>query len=619
MLRMQRPKASTRPTCATARSLWHGPVATHSTSSANMDSAPEARRCSSRVVSALWAGAVAVAADAALVDIADDGAKSPANVLTVADARSGDARDAPDAAGRLLFVRNGDADVATLGGHSVPPGATRAFLRSRSGGWDALSTAVEAGDLKTIEGVERFRAAADLDVGDFAVRARDLAVRAGEGEAGRVVFLDDKGALRRDGDLVFEAPAGGKRGKLSVGRLEVAGAVDGPLDLGGHAIRDARLEGGAAVGLSVVAARAFTLDAAPGAATRPPEGFERFAFFGPGGGLGARPDVYVYNGTLYAPALGGAGGAALEVRGDVAFGGHELRGAAIVGGSLEGIARVSVEDVQVLPKNGSALAPAGTLALLDANGTLAPAEAGGLVARCGDFAAETAAVGALAADLDASGHVIRGAMLEGGGAAGLEFVAADVALISTLDPADASRRPLVLAGAGGSLEGEPSLHLDAEHSLDVPRKLVVRGDVDAKGDGFFGGSVVVSGTVMGSGAYIDSSDARFKTNLTAIDPELALAGLAQVPAYTYAYKNGDFPSRNFPKGRDVGFLAQDLEPIFPELVAEDAEGYKAVAYGRAAPLLAAAVGALKERNDGLEARVAALEAQVRALVAALEA
>ena len=150
-------------------------------------------------------------------------------MLQVADARSGDARDAPDAAGRLLFVRNGDGDVATLGGHSVPPGATRAFLRSRSGGWDALSTAVEAGDLKTIEGVERFRAAADLDVGDFAVRAKDLAVRAGEGEAGRVVFLDDKGALRRDGDLVFEAPAGGKRGKLSVGRLEVAGAVDGPL------------------------------------------------------------------------------------------------------------------------------------------------------------------------------------------------------------------------------------------------------------------------------------------------------------------------------------------------------------------------------------------------------
>ena len=92
-----------------------------------------------------------------------------------------------------------------------------------------LTRAVEAGDLKTIEGVERFRAAADLDVGDFAVRAKDLAVRAGEGEAGRVVFLDDKGALRRDGDLVFEAPAGGKRGKLSVGRLEVAGAVDGPL------------------------------------------------------------------------------------------------------------------------------------------------------------------------------------------------------------------------------------------------------------------------------------------------------------------------------------------------------------------------------------------------------
>ena len=53
-------------------------------------------------------------------------------------------------------------------------------------------------------------------------------------------------------------------------------------------------------------------------------------------------------------------------------------------------------------------------------------------------------IASLAGDVDARGHVIRDGQFEGGGAAGLEFVAADVVLVGSLD---ASRRALVVAGA----------------------------------------------------------------------------------------------------------------------------------------------------------------------------
>ena len=43
-------------------------------------------------------------------------------------------------------------------------------------------------------------------------------------------------------------------------------------------------------------------------------------------------------------------------------------------------------------------------------------------------------------------------------------------------------------------------------------------------------------------------------------------------------------------------------------VYDDADGFKHVAYGRAAPVLAAALAALAAKHDGLERRVARLEA-----------
>jgi hypothetical protein len=149
----------------------------------------------------------------------------------------------------------------------------------------------------------------------------------------------------------------------------------------------------------------------------------------------------------------------------------------------------------------------------------------------------------------------------------------------------------------------------ADAAVHAPRNVNVGGALDVKSDAFVGGSVVVGGTVMGSGAYIDSSDARFKRDLDLLDGAACLASLrnGSLGAYAFSYKRDEFPARNFPERRDVGFVAQRVEGAFPSLVYDDADGYKHVAYGRAAPILAAALAALAAKHDSLERRVARLE------------
>jgi hypothetical protein len=52
--------------------------------------------------------------------------------------------------------------------------------------------------------------------------------------------------------------------------------------------------------------------------------------------------------------------------------------------------------------------------------------------------------------------------------------------------------------------------------------LIVSGTSDMSGDVYVDGSINVRGSVIGSGPYIDTSDSRFKTNITPIEHALDL-------------------------------------------------------------------------------------------------
>lgn len=78
-------------------------------------------------------------------------------------------------------------------------------------------------------------------------------------------------------------------------------------------------------------------------------------------------------------------------------------------------------------------------------------------------------------------------------------------------------------------------------------------------------------------------------------------------AVKYVLKSDRFPSKeSMEEGRrqqnhhQLGFIAQEVEKVAPEVVFEDARGIKAVAYSRVVPILARALSEALERLDVLE-------------------
>ena len=127
-----------------------------------------------------------------------------------------------------------------------------------------------------------------------------------------------------------------------------------------------------------------------------------------------------------------------------------------------------------------------------------------------------------------------------------------------------------------------------------------------------GGVVSSINNFQGPGFFY-SSDRRLKKNMAALDGEDVLEKLMQLDGTFYEWKDADMP-----EGRQVGFVAQDVEKVFPELVRnnvrrQDGEDYKSVSYGQMTAPLVEAVKALKKRNDALEAELADLKERVNAL------
>lgn len=120
------------------------------------------------------------------------------------------------------------------------------------------------------------------------------------------------------------------------------------------------------------------------------------------------------------------------------------------------------------------------------------------------------------------------------------------------------------------------------------------------------GNLTVSGSAsIPGGAWINSSDARLKQNIQALDD-----GLGRLLKLRGVYFEWAEPARmgNL-TGRQIGFIAQDVEPVFPEWVGVDRTGNKTLAL-RGFP--AVATEAIKELHTEVmqqKKRIEALESR----------
>ena len=138
-------------------------------------------------------------------------------------------------------------------------------------------------------------------------------------------------------------------------------------------------------------------------------------------------------------------------------------------------------------------------------------------------------------------------------------------------------------------------------------KLHVAGDVRV-GTGMTGCVKDAGGTAI---AGTCASDARFKKNITPF--ARALDSVTRLQPVHFYWRANEFADRHFAIGQTSGLIAQDVETVLPELVATDAQGYRAVRYGDLPMHMLQAIKDLKTENDDLRQRLELLEAMLRRL------
>ena len=80
----------------------------------------------------------------------------------------------------------------------------------------------------------------------------------------------------------------------------------------------------------------------------------------------------------------------------------------------------------------------------------------------------------------------------------------------------------------------------------------------------------------------------------------ALDAILQLQGKTYHWKE----DTAFTNKQDIGLVAQEVEKVFPELVAENEQGYKGIAYSK---LTAVLIEAIKEQQQQFTAEITALQ------------
>lgn len=88
------------------------------------------------------------------------------------------------------------------------------------------------------------------------------------------------------------------------------------------------------------------------------------------------------------------------------------------------------------------------------------------------------------------------------------------------------------------------------------------------------------------------SDLRLKRNITEITD--ALGKVMNIRGVNHYWRTEEYPEKGFSDKQAIGFIAQEIEPILPELIQEDQAGYKTIAYDK---LTAVLVEAIKDQQE----------------------
>jgi hypothetical protein len=156
----------------------------------------------------------------------------------------------------------------------------------------------------------------------------------------------------------------------------------------------------------------------------------------------------------------------------------------------------------------------------------------------------------------------------------------------------------VAAGFFSTGAGSNSTALAAENSSSGPGLYASSNGGFA---GYFAGNVGITGSCTGCGG--GSSDIRLKKNVKPVAG--ALEQLLQLKGVTFEWIEPEKHGNE--TGTQRGFVAQEVEKVFPNWVREGNDGFKVLDYRQTEALEVESIRALKAENDALKARVKTIE------------
>jgi hypothetical protein len=294
---------------------------------------------------------------------------------------------------------------------------------------------------------------------------------------------------------------------------------------------------------------------------------------------------------------------------------------------ISDVLKLSVGTMQVI-----ALRP-GSLVGVDSSGSLESVLGVEIEGR--KLVVDTLAVNEVASDVDMAGHVLHNVKL----GKSVEFSAPLQGMVvhnlQLLSPS-VLKEAAALVGVN-----EDGTAVKIESVAASKERLRVDSMLHVSQDAVIEGSVTALGTVMGTGPYVDASDRRFKTDpkpltgATGIISKLQAVRISQktgflatdiaaaklrsltllvllcVLQYTYRYDSENFPHKKFSTRTQIGWMAQDVREVVPELVETDENGFLSVAYARAVPILAEALKSLQHKVEELEQQLKELQSSCK--------
>lgn len=173
---------------------------------------------------------------------------------------------------------------------------------------------------------------------------------------------------------------------------------------------------------------------------------------------------------------------------------------------------------------------------------------------------------------------------------------------------------LYLMSGGGYMTVDTASRLDVKGSTRIDYKLAVNGyEPGACGTNY---GLCVGGPSGGQSVWNNTSDQRLKKNITpishALDKILALQGVY------FDFIDTDGVYKTLPKGHQLGYIAQQVEPILPEVVSTGGDGMKMMSYANITALLGEGIKEQQKQIEDQNAKIKSLTEDIELLKAEIK-